>query len=88
MKLPFISILPTKLDYSIYSAYIIIVQSNKVTNLYHVTDKNLYLLRVLMAFPREKRENEEFDDEEFLTRKTDEKNEELTSLKIGKNQAI
>ena len=35
-----------------------------------------------MAFPREKRENEEFDDEEFLTRKTDEKNEELTTLKL------
>ena len=34
-----------------------------------------------MAFPSEKRENEEFDDEEFLKRKTDEKNEELTSLK-------
>ena len=41
-----------------------------------------------MLIPREKRENEEFDNEEFLTRKTDEKNEELTSLKIGKNQAI
>ena len=27
-----------------------------------------------MAVSREKRENEEFDDEEFLTRKTDEKN--------------
>ena len=41
-----------------------------------------------MAFPREKRENEEFDDEEFLTRKTDEENEELTGLKktfLGKN---
>ena len=35
-----------------------------------------------MAFPREKRENEEFDDEEFLTRKIDEKNEELTNLKL------
>ena len=34
-----------------------------------------------MAFPREKRENEEFDDEEFLTRKTNDKYEELTTLK-------
>ena len=34
-----------------------------------------------MAFPREKRENEEFADEEFLTRKTDEENEEFISLK-------
>ena len=41
-----------------------------------------------MAFPREKRENEEFYDEEFLTRKTGEKNEKLTGLKktfLGKN---
>ena len=35
-----------------------------------------------IAFPREKRENKEFDDEEFLTRKTDEKNKELTTLKL------
>ena len=34
-----------------------------------------------MSFPREKQENKEFDDEKFLTRKTDEKNEELTTLK-------
>ena len=34
-----------------------------------------------MAFSREKRENEEFCEEEFLMRKTAEKNEELTSLK-------
>ena len=39
-------------------------------------------MKLRMAFPREKRENEEFDDEEFLTRKTDEKNEELTTLKL------
>ena len=38
--------------------------------------KSLYL-----GFPREKRGNEEFEDEEFLARKTGEKNEELTSLK-------
>ena len=36
-----------------------------------------------VTFPREKRENEEFDDEKFLTWKTDEKNEELTTLKLG-----
>ena len=45
-----------------------------------------YPLRV--AIPREKRGIEEFDDEEFLTRKTDEENEELTGLKkghLGKN---
>ena len=35
-----------------------------------------------LVFPREKRENEEFDDEEFLARKTDEKNEELSGLKL------
>ena len=35
-----------------------------------------------MAFPREKRENEEFDDEKFLTRKIEEKNEELITLKL------
>ena len=35
-----------------------------------------------MAFPREKRENEKFDDEEFLTRKTNDKYEELTTLKL------
>ena len=34
-----------------------------------------------MSFPREKRENEEFYDEKFLTRKYDEKNEKLTGLK-------
>ena len=34
-----------------------------------------------LGFPREKRENEEFADEEFLTRKTDEENEEFISLK-------
>ena len=33
-----------------------------------------------IAFPREKRENKEFVDEEFLTRKKDEKNKELTTL--------
>ena len=33
------------------------------------------------GFPREKRGNEEFDDEEFLARKIDKKNEELTTLK-------
>ena len=38
-------------------------------------------LSIRIAFPREKRENKEFYDEEFITRKTDEKNEELTSLK-------
>ena len=40
------------------------------------------------AIPREKRGIEEFDDEEFLTRKTGEKNEKLTGLKktfLGKN---
>ena len=35
-----------------------------------------------MSFPREKRENEEFHDEKFLMRKTEEKNEELTTLKL------
>ena len=41
-----------------------------------------------VAIPREKRGIKEFDDEEFLTRKTDEENEELTGLKktfLGKN---
>ena len=45
-----------------------------------------YLLR--FAIPREKRGIEEFDDEEFLTMKTGEKNEKLTGLKktfLGKN---
>ena len=41
-----------------------------------------------MLIPREKRGNEEFDGEEFLTRKSDEKNEELTSLKCAKNGKI
>ena len=40
-----------------------------------------HMLFVRIAFSHEKRENEEFCDEEFLTRKTDEKNEEFTSLK-------
>ena len=36
-----------------------------------------------MSFPREKRENEEFYDEKFLTRKTRrEKDEKLTTLKL------
>ena len=36
-----------------------------------------------MSFPREKRENEEFYDEKFLTRKTRrEKNEKLTTLTL------
>ena len=35
-----------------------------------------------MAFPHEKRENEKFDNEEFLMRKTDEKDKELTTLKL------
>ena len=34
-----------------------------------------------MAFPRRGTRNEEFLYEEFLTRKTDEENEELTELK-------
>ena len=38
-------------------------------------------IQVCLGFPREKRENEEFADEEFLTRKTDEENEEFISLK-------
>ena len=33
-------------------------------------------------FPHEKRENEKFDNEEFLMRKTDEKDKELTTLKL------
>ena len=44
------------------------------------------LLRI--AFSREKRGIEEFYDEEFLTRKTGEKNEKLAGLKktfLGKN---
>ena len=43
-----------------------------------------------MSFSREKRENEEFVDEKFLTRKFGEKNEKLTSLKLrflGINEA-
>ena len=36
-----------------------------------------------MAFPREKRENEELADEEFLTRKTDEENEEFIRPKMA-----
>ena len=43
-----------------------------------------------MSFSREKRENEEFVDEKFLTRKLGEKNEKLTSLKLrflGINEA-
>ena len=39
------------------------------------------MYRLHFGFPREKRGNEEFDDEEFLARKIDEKNEELTTLK-------
>ena len=39
--------------------------------------------RISLGFPREKRENEEFADEEFLTRKTDEENEEFFSLKMA-----
>ena len=41
-----------------------------------------------MSFSREKRENEEFYDEKFLTRKYNEKNEKLTGPKksfLGKN---
>ena len=36
---------------------------------------------VRLLIPRFLTRNEEFENEEFLTRKTDEKNEELTSLK-------
>ena len=53
---------------------------------YFVHTCTYILLRV--AIPREKRGIEEFDDEEFLTRKTGEKNEKLTGLKktfLGKN---
>ena len=38
-------------------------------------------LEIRITFPCEKRGNEEFYDEEFLTRKTGEKNEKLTGLK-------
>ena len=41
----------------------------------------LVIFGLHFLFPREKRENEEFHDEKFLTRKTDEKTEELTSVK-------
>ena len=37
--------------------------------------------RLCFAFLRRGTRNEEFDDEEFLTRKTGEENEELTKLK-------
>ena len=40
-----------------------------------------YISNIHFGFPREKRGNEEFDDKEFLARKIDEKNEELTTLK-------
>ena len=48
----------------------------------------IFVWAIRFAIPREKRGIEEFDDEEFLTRKTDEENEELTGLKktfLGKN---
>ena len=38
--------------------------------------------QVRMAFPREERGIKEFDDKEFLTRKTGKENKELTSIKI------
>ena len=48
----------------------------------HTVTFYIYItLQVCLGFPREKRENEEFADEEFLTRKTDEENEEFISLK-------
>ena len=37
--------------------------------------------RLRVVIPREERGIEEFDDEEFLARKTDEENEELAGLK-------
>ena len=49
----------------------------------YYSKKVLYNLESVlgMSFSREKRENEEFNDEKFLTRKQDEKNEKLTGLK-------
>ena len=50
--------------------------------------RTIFELPLRVAIPREKQGIEEFDDEEFLTRKTDEENEELTGLKktfLGKN---
>ena len=40
-----------------------------------------HVIGLRIAFSREKRGIEEFYDEEFLTRKTGEKNEKLTGLK-------
>ena len=61
----------------------VLLQIAIISNQMLIRKINRTLHQTSYVFPREKRENGEFLDEKFLTRKIHEKNEELTSLKCS-----